>query len=42
MLEEVGRTLAPEALAQRLRDEAERWSPQLHDDLVVLAVRARR
>ena len=36
-----GRTLAPQALAERLRDEAHAWSPQLDDDLVVLAVRVR-
>ena len=29
-------------LAERLRDEAHAWSPELDDDLVVLAVRVRR
>ena len=37
-----GRALAPQALAELLRDEAHAWAPQLDDDLVVLAVRARR
>ena len=42
LLAEHGRALAPQALAERLRDEAHAWSPQLDDDLVVLAVRVRR
>jgi serine phosphatase RsbU (regulator of sigma subunit) len=42
LLAEHGRTLEPQALAERLRDEAHAWAPQLDDDLVVLAVRARR
>jgi serine phosphatase RsbU (regulator of sigma subunit) len=37
-----GRVLAPQVLAERLRDEAHAWSPQLDDDLVVLALRVRR
>jgi len=41
LLAEHGRALAPDALAELLRDEAERWSPQRHDDLVILAVRVR-
>jgi GAF domain-containing protein len=41
LLAEHGRALAPQALAERLRDEAHVWAPQLDDDLVVLAVRAR-
>jgi GAF domain-containing protein len=41
LLAEHGRALAPQALAERLRDEAHAWSPQLDDDLVVLAVRVR-
>jgi serine phosphatase RsbU (regulator of sigma subunit) len=42
LLAEHGRALDPEALTALLRDEAERWCPQRHDDLVILAVRARR
>ena len=42
LLAEHGRTLEPEALARLLYDEAERWAPQLQDDIVVLAVRVRR
>jgi GAF domain-containing protein len=42
LLAEHGRTLAPQALAERLRDEAHAWAPQLDDDLVVLVVRTRR
>ena len=42
LLAEHGRTLAPQPLAERLRDEAHGWAPQLDDDLVVLAVRVRR
>ena len=42
LLAEHGRALAPQALAERLRDEAHAWAPQLDDDLVVLAVRVRR
>jgi GAF domain-containing protein len=41
LLAEHGRALAPQALAERLRDEAHEWAPQLADDLVVLAVRVR-
>lgn len=41
LLAEHGRALAPQALAERLRDEAHAWAPRLHDDLVVLAVRVR-
>ena len=41
LLAEHGRSLAPQALVARLRDEADRWSPNLHDDLVILAVRVR-
>jgi hypothetical protein len=37
-----GRRLAPDALVRRLRDEAGAWSPGPQDDLVILAVRARR
>jgi GAF domain-containing protein len=42
LLAEHGRTLAPQELARLLRDEAERWAPRLHDDIVVLAIRVRR
>ena len=42
LLAEHGRTLTPDALVRRLRDEADAWSPGPHDDLVILAVRARR
>jgi len=42
LLAELGRSLDPAALAERLRDEAHRFSPQLDDDLVVLVVRVRR
>ncbi len=42
LLAEHGRALPPQALAERLRDEAHGWAPQLDDDLVVLAVRVRR
>jgi GAF domain-containing protein len=42
LLAEHGRALAPQALAERLRDEAHAWAPQIADDLVVLAVRVRR
>ena len=41
LLAEHGRALAPQGLAERLRDEAHAWAPRLHDDLVVLAVRVR-
>jgi hypothetical protein len=41
LLAEHGRALAPQALAERLRDEAHEWAPELRDDLVVLAVRVR-
>jgi GAF domain-containing protein len=42
LLAEHGRALAPQALVERLRDEAHDWAPQLADDLVVLALRVRR
>ena len=42
LLAEHGRALAPQALVAMLREEVERWAPQRHDDLVILAVRARR
>jgi len=42
LLAEHGRALTPQALAERLRDEAHAWAPKLDDDLVVLAVRVRR
>ena len=42
LLAEHGRTLAPDALVRRLRDEAEDWTSRLHDDIVILAVRVRR
>ena len=42
LLAEHGRALDPQALAERLRDEAHAWAPALDDDLVVLAVRVRR
>jgi hypothetical protein len=42
LLAEHGRRLAPEALVNVLRYEAERWAPRLHDDIVILAVRVRR
>ena len=41
LLAAYGRALAPQALAERLRDEAHEWTPELRDDLVVLAVRVR-
>ena len=41
LLAEHGRALAPQALVAMLREEVERWAPQRHDDLVILAVRAR-
>ena len=41
LLAEHGRSLDPEALAERLRDEAHAFSPRLDDDLVVLVVRVR-
>ncbi len=41
LLEANGRVLAPEALVQLLREEVEAWAPQRHDDLVILAVKAR-
>jgi GAF domain-containing protein len=41
LLAEHGLALAPQALAERLRDEAHEWAPELADDLVVLAVRVR-
>jgi serine phosphatase RsbU (regulator of sigma subunit) len=39
LLAEVGRLLDPDALVRRLRDEAELWAGELHDDLVILAIR---
>ena len=42
LLGEHGRSLDPAPLAERLRDEAHAFSPQLDDDLVVLVVRVRR
>jgi GAF domain-containing protein len=42
LLAEHGRSLAPQALAERLRDEAHAWAPQFDDDLVVLVLRVRR
>ena len=41
LLAQHGRALAPQALAERLRDEAHDWAPELDDDLVVLALRVR-
>jgi len=41
LLDAHGRALAPQALAERLRDEAHAFSPQLDDDLVVLVLRVR-
>jgi serine phosphatase RsbU (regulator of sigma subunit) len=41
LLAEHGLALDPQALAERLRDEAHAWAPTLDDDLVVLAVRVR-
>ena len=37
----LGLDLAPEALVQRLREEAEAWAPELDDDMVILALRRR-
>ena len=42
LLAEHGRTLPPDQLVRRLHEEAERWAPLLHDDIVVLAMRVRR
>ena len=46
-LRAAARRARPHARARRrssalLREEVERWAPQRHDDLVILAVRARR
>ena len=37
-----GRTMPPQALAEMLHAEAERWAPRLHDDVVVLLLRRNR
>ena len=34
-------SLGVRSVSRRLRDEADAWSPGPHDDLVILAVRAR-
>ena len=39
LLSEFGRTLPPQALAERVFAAAQEWAPELHDDVVVLALR---
>ncbi len=39
LLDEHGRTLAPQALAELAQGEAERWAASTHDDVAVLVVR---
>jgi GAF domain-containing protein len=39
LLAEHGRRLGPEALVALVRREVEAWTPELHDDVVILAVR---
>ena len=39
LLAELGRTLPPQALAERVFAAAQEWAPVLHDDVVVLALR---
>ena len=39
LLAEHGRTLPPQALAERVFAAAQEWAPVLHDDIVVLALR---
>ena len=39
LLAEFGRTLPPQALAERVFAAAQEWAPVLHDDVVVLALR---
>jgi GNAT superfamily N-acetyltransferase len=39
LLAESGRTMPPQALAERVFAEAQEWAPVLHDDVVVLALR---
>jgi GNAT superfamily N-acetyltransferase len=39
LLSEFGRTLPPQAFAERVFAEAQEWAPVLHDDVVVLALR---
>jgi GAF domain-containing protein/GNAT superfamily N-acetyltransferase len=39
LLREFGRTMPPQALAERVFAEAQEWAPVLHDDVAVLALR---
>jgi serine phosphatase RsbU (regulator of sigma subunit) len=39
LLTEHGRRLGPEALVALVRREVEAWTPELDDDVVILAVR---
>lgn len=39
LLSEHGRTMPPQAFAERVFAEAQAWAPVLHDDVVVLALR---
>jgi serine phosphatase RsbU (regulator of sigma subunit) len=39
LLAEHGRTLPPQALAERIFGAVQEWAPALHDDIVVLALR---
>ena len=39
LLAEFGRTMPPQAFAERVFAEAQEWAPVLHDDVVVLALR---
>ena len=42
LLAEFGRTEPPQAFVERVFAAAQEWAPVLHDDVVVLALRARR
>jgi GAF domain-containing protein/N-acetylglutamate synthase-like GNAT family acetyltransferase len=39
LLSEYGRTLPPQAFVERIFAEVQEWAPELHDDVVVLALR---
>jgi GAF domain-containing protein/GNAT superfamily N-acetyltransferase len=39
LLSELGRTLPPQALAERVFAAAQEWAPAMHDDVVVLVLR---
>jgi serine phosphatase RsbU (regulator of sigma subunit) len=41
VLAEHGRALAPDVLVRHVHEQAQAWSPQLDDDIVVLALRRR-